>query len=133
MRTPAWRPSFLPTFTRNRSSTRFGHIERCGQRRPALRSHTSVRGVFTAISFDLTQLGRYTDVGLASVAAMSALPRSIHSREFLISMGSGVRAGEMGVAFGLSYRSSDDSATSNARISIYRDATTAAGGMRIEF
>lgn len=70
----------------------------------------------SAVNFDLQNLKRDTDASIASTAALTTLPQSIHPVEFVLSMGTALRACQMGVALGLSYRTPDDRVTFNARI-----------------
>ncbi len=85
------------------------------------------------LRFDLNALRNDTNAGIASAAAIGTLPQAINPGKVALAIGSGLRSGEVGLAFGVSYRTEDDRGTVQGRIATDRGATTASLGLGIEF
>ena len=93
---------------------------------------TSWNNKFDAINYDLNDLNKKLDGGLAGVAAMGALPQAVNPGRFVIGVSTSVRGGRAAAAVGLSARSNDDRFVFNVRAG-FDDKTTVAVGAGIEF
>jgi trimeric autotransporter adhesin len=85
------------------------------------------------VQFNLNNLRRDADAGIASAAVIGSLPNSSHPGKVLLSGGFGQRNGEVAGAIGVSYRTASDKAAVNFRISEDRGGTTTVMGVGLEF
>jgi autotransporter adhesin len=86
-----------------------------------------------AIELDLRELRGEMNSAVASAIAIGMLPNSTNPGRFTLGMGTGVRAGQMATAFGLSYRTTDDMFTMQARAAFDKEAVSVGVGMGLEF
>ena len=85
------------------------------------------------IELDLRELRGEMNSAVASAIAIGMLPSSTNPGRFTLGMGTGVRSGQMATAFGLSYRTTDDMFTMQARAAFDKEAVSVGVGMGLEF
>lgn len=85
------------------------------------------------VELDLRELRGEMDSAVASAIAIGMLPTSTNPGRFTLGMGTGVRAGQMATALGLSYRTTDDMFTMQARAAFDKEAVSVGVGMGLEF
>lgn len=85
------------------------------------------------VELDLRELRGEMNSAVASAIAIGMLPTSTNPDRFTLGMGTGVRAGQMATALGLSYRTTDDMFTMQARAAFDKEAVSVGVGMGLEF
>lgn len=85
------------------------------------------------VELDLRELRGEMNSAVASAIAIGMLPTSTNPGRFTLGMGTGVRAGQMATALGLSYRTTDDMFTMQARAAFDKEAVSVGVGMGLEF
>lgn len=85
------------------------------------------------VKYDLRQLRKDANSGIATAVALGALPQATNPGRFAIGMGTGIRDGQMAVAIGASWRSKDDMFVLNLRGGYDQSSVTAGAGLGIEF
>jgi autotransporter adhesin len=85
------------------------------------------------IELDLRKLRGSMNSAVASAIAIGMLPSSTNPGRFTLGMGTGVRSGQMATALGISYRTTDDMFTMQARAAFDKEAVSVGVGMGLEF
>lgn len=85
------------------------------------------------VKYDLRQLRKDANSGIATAVALGALPQATNPGRFAVGMGTGIRDGQLAVAIGASWRSKDDMFVVNLRGGYDQSSVTAGAGVGIEF
>ncbi|WP_206185542.1 YadA-like family protein, partial [Sphingosinicella sp. CPCC 101087] len=86
-----------------------------------------------AFDYDLGQLRRDANAGIASAVAISNIPQAVNPGRTALGLGTGYRDGEFAVAVGLSTRTDDDRATLKATMGYDSREVTLGAGVGVEF